>query len=340
MKPIVELIPGADRATAAPTRSRATSTSACARSTQYGELSRRDARTRWTRARASRAPTCKEDPLDFALWKACEAEGEDTSWDAPWGRGRPGWHIECSAMAETLLGDDVRHPRRRRWTSSSRTTRTRPRRRWPPAASRSPGSGCTTGCSSSARRRWPSRSATSAGSARCSTRSAPKCSCCSCRTGHYRQPLAFSDEALEDARRSAARIRDAGRRLIAGPSPESLASHRDAFFDALRNDFNTAEALASLYGWVREANRSEEAVGNSHLVEMLDVLGLVGLLAAEVATPRLRRRRGLPALAPRPRGLCLRRRLHRAAAQRLCGRVGAASPDRAGRDGPRHARQP
>jgi len=45
----------------------------------------------------------KEDPRDFALWKATK-EGEDTSWDSPWGPGRPGWHIECSAMAEELLG--------------------------------------------------------------------------------------------------------------------------------------------------------------------------------------------------------------------------------------------
>jgi cysteinyl-tRNA synthetase len=45
----------------------------------------------------------KEDPRDFALWKANKPD-EDTSWDSPWGRGRPGWHIECSAMAEKLLG--------------------------------------------------------------------------------------------------------------------------------------------------------------------------------------------------------------------------------------------
>src|SRR4030088_188999 len=45
----------------------------------------------------------KRDPLDFALWKA-HKQGEDTSWPAPWGEGRPGWHIECSAMAEELLG--------------------------------------------------------------------------------------------------------------------------------------------------------------------------------------------------------------------------------------------
>ena len=47
----------------------------------------------------------KEDPHDFALWKAQKPE-EDTAWDAPWGRGRPGWHIECSAMAEQILGLD------------------------------------------------------------------------------------------------------------------------------------------------------------------------------------------------------------------------------------------
>ncbi|MGZ8716897.1 MAG: cysteine--tRNA ligase, partial [Gaiellaceae bacterium] len=45
----------------------------------------------------------KEDPRDFALWKA-HKPGEDTAWDAPWGRGRPGWHIECSAMAEKAFG--------------------------------------------------------------------------------------------------------------------------------------------------------------------------------------------------------------------------------------------
>ena len=49
------------------------------------------------------ASELKEDPRDFALWKA-HKEGEDTSWDSPWGPGRPGWHIECSAMAERFLG--------------------------------------------------------------------------------------------------------------------------------------------------------------------------------------------------------------------------------------------
>ena len=90
----------------------------------------------------------KEDPIDFALWKA-QKPGEDTAWDAPWGRGRPGWHIECSAMAEHAFGgvdfeihgggNDLIFP-------TTRTRSPRPRRR---GESRSRRSGCTTGCCSS-----------------------------------------------------------------------------------------------------------------------------------------------------------------------------------------------
>jgi len=86
----------------------------------------------------------KEDARDFALWKATK-EGEDTSWDSPWGKGRPGWHIECSAMAADELGPafeihggglDLVFPHTRTsWPS-----------RAPPARS-SRTSGCTTACS-------------------------------------------------------------------------------------------------------------------------------------------------------------------------------------------------
>ena len=249
----------------------------------YGELSRRDV-DQMDQGEGVEGADLKEDPLDFALWKAWK-EGEDTSWDAPWGRGRPGWHIECSAMAEALLGVEFdihgggvdlvfpHHENEAAQTfaaprqaagadlDAQRDARARPRRRC-----RSP---------------W----ATSAGSARCSTRSTPRSSCCSCRPGttasRWRSPT-------RRWRTRAARPRASARRgggCSPGPSPAALEPYRDAFFAALRNDFNTAEALASLYGWIREANRSEEAVGNAHLVEMLDVLGLVGLIAAEEGAP-------------------------------------------------------
>jgi cysteinyl-tRNA synthetase len=94
--------------------------------------------------------------------------------------------------------------------------------------------------------------------------------------GHYRQPIVFAPETLESARGRLNRIREAARRLVDGPSPEDMAEHRDAFFAALADDFNTARALAALAAWVSEANR-REAVGRDDLVEMLDIFGLADL---------------------------------------------------------------
>src|SRR5947209_16249652 len=70
----------------------------------YGEISHQDVEA-MDQGEGVEGAERKRDPLDFALWKA-QKPGEDTAWDAPWGRGRPGWHIECSAMAEALLGLD------------------------------------------------------------------------------------------------------------------------------------------------------------------------------------------------------------------------------------------
>jgi cysteinyl-tRNA synthetase len=101
-------------------------------------------------------------------------------------------------------------------------------------------------------------------------------------SGHYRQPLAFSDSELGDAERRVQRIRDALRRLARGvASPTDMAHHKHAFFDALAGDFNTPAALASLFEWVREANRRDGGVGDGDLREMLSVLGLEGLTPRE-----------------------------------------------------------
>jgi cysteinyl-tRNA synthetase len=96
--------------------------------------------------------------------------------------------------------------------------------------------------------------------------------------GHYRQPLAFSPAELQDADRRIQRIRDALRRLDPGkPGPADMAHHADAFFAALADDFNTPKALASLFEWIREANRRGEAVGDGDLREMLGVFSLEDL---------------------------------------------------------------
>jgi cysteinyl-tRNA synthetase len=104
-------------------------------------------------------------------------------------------------------------------------------------------------------------------------------------SGHYRQPLAYSEELLEEARRRAERIRDAARRLVPGPTPADMALLRERFLDALADDFNTPEALAALADWVREANRREEAVGDADLRDMLGILGLESLLEAGAEGP-------------------------------------------------------
>jgi cysteinyl-tRNA synthetase len=254
----------------------------------YGELSRRDL-DQMDQGEGVEGASLKEDPLDFALWKAWK-EGEDTSWDAPWGRGRPGWHIECSAMAEALLGVefdihgggiDLVFPHHENEAAQTLAARGKPLARiWMHNGMLELASGDAS---------TPEKMSKSVGNIRglgeVLDDVGAEALILFMSTGHYRQPLNYSRDALEDARRSAARIRDAGRRLLAGPSPAGLEAHRDAFFAALRNDFNTAEALASLYGWVRDANRSDEPVGDSHLREMLDVLGLIGLLAAEEGPP-------------------------------------------------------
>jgi cysteinyl-tRNA synthetase len=75
----------------------------------YGRLSRLDTRELKTGARVSQDEYAKENAQDFALWKSAKPEDEKcgAAWDSPWGRGRPGWHLECSAMAMAILGETI-----------------------------------------------------------------------------------------------------------------------------------------------------------------------------------------------------------------------------------------
>jgi cysteinyl-tRNA synthetase len=106
---------------------------------------------------------------------------------------------------------------------------------------------------------------------------------------HYRKPVAYSEEALEDAARAVARVRDLVRRLDA----EGTAFHHDdqladAFFDALSDDFNTAQARAIMFDWIAEANRQIEqgqSVAPGRLPELLHALGLETLMEAEDEAP-------------------------------------------------------
>jgi cysteinyl-tRNA synthetase len=247
----------------------------------YGELSHRqiDQMDQGEGDAEADRPALKRDPLDFALWKA-QKEGEDSAWDAPWGRGRPGWHIECSAMAESLLGvgfdihgggSDLLFPHHENEAAQTQAARGAPLARlW---------------MHNGMVRLDGEKMAKSVGNIfllnEALAAHGRDALIIYFVGGHYRQPIAYSPERLEDAARSAERIRESGRRLVPGVSPPDLAELRERFFAALADDFNTPRALATVFDWVREANRRAErgeTVGDADLREMLDVLALEGLL--------------------------------------------------------------
>ncbi len=248
---------------------------------EYGALSHRDI-DQMDQGEGVDGASRKDDPLDFALWKARKPT-EDAWWDAPWGEGRPGWHIECSAMAEATLGspfeihgggNDLVFPHHENEAAQTLAAR---------------GHQLAQIWMHNGMLELGGKMSKSVGNVRGLAEVLDEVGrdtliwffC----EGHYRQPLAFTPEKLEDATRRVERIRDAGRRLAAGASPVALASHRDTFFDALADDYNTPRALAAMAEWIREANRAGAAVGSEHLREMLAVLGLENLLESDADVP-------------------------------------------------------
>ncbi len=229
-------------------------------------------------------PSRKEDPLDFALWKGRKAD-EDTWWDAPWGEGRPGWHIECSAMAEQFLGvgfdihgggSDLVFPHHENEAAQTRAARGGELARlW-----------MHNGMIQFTGEKMAKSVGNVASLHEVLAEHGAEAVVMYLISGHYRQPLAFSQAALEQARANVSRIREAGRRLSPGESPGELDGLRARFFDALAHDFNTPEALAVLNEWIRRATSSSTvSPGDSHLREMLGVLGLQTLLAETAQAP-------------------------------------------------------
>jgi len=242
----------------------------------YGELSHRDI-DQMDQGEGGEGAQRKRDPLDFALWKA-HKDGEDTHWASPWGPGRPGWHIECSAMAEELLGvdfeihgggSDLIFPHHENEAAQTRAARGKPLTRlW-----------MHVGMVRIASEKMSKSVGNVFVLSEALQRHGPETLLMYFCGAHYRQPMEFDDGRLQDARRAAGRIREAARRLTDGPSPDWSPPLRERFLDALAGDFNTPRALAVLFEWVREANSSESAsVGGADLRAMLDLLGLVSLM--------------------------------------------------------------
>ena len=253
---------------------------------EYGELSHRDVdRMIDSDPEAIEGTDRKRDPLDFALWKT-RKPGEDTAWPSPWGMGRPGWHIECSAMAAELLGTDFEihgggsdliFPHHENEAAQTRgATGERIARLW-----------MHVGMIRLDAEKMSKSVGNTFGLAEALERVGPETLLMYFTQGHWRQPMEYDDARLAEAAAFAARIREAARKLAPGPSPEWSGPLTARFGDALAADFNTPAALAVVADWTRRANRAPAGtVGVDDLGEMLDVLGLRGLVQApKVSVP-------------------------------------------------------
>src|SRR6188474_641767 len=233
----------------------------------YGKLSGRHGDEEATRnpSEEAEAEELKEDPRDFALWKA-HKEGEDTWWDSPWGRGRPGWHIECSAMAEAHLGPvfeihgggiDLVFPHHENEIAQSRSLGHDFARIWMhngmlrfggEKMSKSVGNVVTL---EDAVEEWGAETLLML-----------------FLGAHWRKPMDYSDETLTAARARADGLREMFR------NPSEPGGSWDDLVRVLDDDFNTPEALAVMHGW-----RDHELLRRA-----LDLFGL-GSLAVEQAAP-------------------------------------------------------
>jgi cysteinyl-tRNA synthetase len=228
-----------------------------ARDPEYGQLSGQ----RPDQVEEQEPNPRKEDPRDFALWKANKPD-EDTWWDSPWGRGRPGWHIECSVMAEELLGPvfeihggglDLVFPHHENEVAQSHALGHDFARIWThngllrftgSKMSKSEGNIVTI---REALDRWGREAIL-----------------VYFMTGHWSKPIDFSDETMAAAEARVDRFRE----VFRGESQP--VGEWEAFAAALEDDFNTPDALAVLHGW-----RDHELLRRA-----LDVFGLASLAEA------------------------------------------------------------
>jgi cysteinyl-tRNA synthetase len=217
----------------------------------------------------------KRDPLDFALWKA--AKPGEPSWESPWGPGRPGWHIECSAMALEYLGSgfdihsggtDLIFPHHENEIAQSEGATGEPFARY-----------------------WLHNEMLNLGGEKMAKSTGHVIDLAGAieRFGagavrlfylraHYRTPQEYSEELLIDARAADERLWAFRRRAEPGGKPEP--SVLEAFQRAMDDDFNTAAAMGVLFDAVREGNRridAGEPVGPcvAAFDEIVDVLGLI-----------------------------------------------------------------
>lgn len=241
----------------------------------YGKLAHIDFDNQRTGARCLGDEYDKENVGDFALWKAWEPSDGPVGWDSPWGRGRPGWHIECSAMSMKYLGEtfdlhtggiDNLFPHHENEIAQAEAATGKPFvRTWMHCAhlkvngekmSKSLGNFFT--LRDLLAKGWTGREIRYV-----------------LINAHYRAGLNFAFSALEDARKSLARIDACVEKATDGETPQWALKHLDDFTEAVNDDLNIPRAFAALFELVREAN-TKGAEGTLGVFQQMDrVLGVI-----------------------------------------------------------------
>lgn len=247
----------------------------------YGKLSHRTLDMMSAGARIEPGEE-KEHPMDFVLWKA--AKPGEPSWDSPWGKGRPGWHIECSAMSIKFLGEqidihgggqDLIFPHHENEIAQSE---------------------CFTGKKPFVKY-WMHNGLLQMGAEKMSKslgnlitirEALQKYSADGIRLfilgSYYRNPLTYSEEAIEAAERGAERLRQALKGKGEGASATiNTVSYRQRFIDYMDDDFSTPQAIALLFDLAREINRcSNSGEGTQEACSLLrELCGVLGLTLKE-----------------------------------------------------------
>jgi cysteinyl-tRNA synthetase len=239
---------------------------------EYGRLSRQ----RLDQMEEQEPNPLKEDPRDFALWKA-NKPGEDTWWDSPWGRGRPGWHIECSAMSEKYLGTsfeihggglDLKFPHHENEIAQSRALGHGFARIW-----------MHNGMLSMRGAEMHKSIGNDVSLKDALDRWGRETLLFFFLTGHWRKPLDYSDETLEQAGAQLETFRNVFR------SPSEPIGDWSRLEAALDDDFNTPGALAVMHGW-----RDHELLRRAFGIFGLESITEVEEAPAEVAELAERRR--------------------------------------------------
>jgi cysteinyl-tRNA synthetase len=217
----------------------------------------------------------KHDPLDFVLWKhAKDSEAEEVKWDSPWGRGRPGWHIECSAMGSKLLGShfdihgggaDLQFPHHENEIAQSEGAHG--------------GQYVNYWMHNGFVRVDEQKMSKSLGNFFTIREVLKKYDAEVVRffilRAHYRSPLNYSDAHLDDAKAALARLYTALKPVSKASDKPIEDSYTQRFKEAMDDDFNTPEAIAVLFDLANMVNRTQSAKAAALLKTLAETLGFL-----------------------------------------------------------------